>query len=89
MIGSRYYPECLFTSSCIAIKKKDNPNPRPIAIMEVWTKLLARIFLTIDKDAYKRSIPNTQFGVGIKRGCEKTAAIIGAAIDLSRNNPEE
>jgi hypothetical protein len=59
MIKSNFYPSCFFIASIIGLKKINKLDPRPITIPEAFDKLLSRIILKLENDAYHFGIPNT------------------------------
>lgn len=63
MLKAKFFPKCSFVGSAIGITKPGKDKPRPICIPEAFDKLLAKIILHLEDDAYKRSIPETQNGV--------------------------
>ncbi|KAA6381488.1 MAG: hypothetical protein EZS28_022985 [Streblomastix strix] len=82
MIKSDFYPKYIFIGSVIALHKINKVDPRPITIPEAFDKLLSRIILKLESQAYQKGIPDTQYGVGQRWGGEKIIAIIQTVIDL-------
>ncbi|KAA6381278.1 MAG: hypothetical protein EZS28_023195, partial [Streblomastix strix] len=84
MLKAQFFPSSLFVGAAIAIQKPEKAKPRPICVPEVFDKLLSKIILHLDDNAYKNGIPPTQYGVRKPWGGEKIVAIIQTAIDIQK-----
>jgi hypothetical protein len=84
MIRACLFPKALFTGTSIGLWSTEKKKARPITIDEPFDKLMARCLIQLEREAFSKSIPNTQFGIKTKFGGEKIIAIIQMAIDLQR-----
>jgi hypothetical protein len=59
MLKAQFFPSSLFVGAAIAIQKPEKAKPRPICVPEVFDKLLSKIILHLEDNAYKNGIPPT------------------------------
>ncbi|KAA6364605.1 MAG: hypothetical protein EZS28_039868 [Streblomastix strix] len=86
MIKFNFYPSGIFIGSVIALKKANKVEPRPITIPEAFDKLLSRIILKLEKDAYQLAIPNTQYGVAYNQNPNSELYVIQTDISGAFNS---
>ena len=81
----------LMTSAKVAPIEKPTGGYRPIAVLDVWRRLIDRWALYMDgTEAIKKLIPANQLGIGVRDGCHiayKTAKIFSTKLKEDGHKP--